>query len=43
VPGGNESGKIRYVLRVVGEGTQPQDGMKKKLDLLQHSFKQLEQ
>jgi len=42
-PGGTAGGKIRYVLRVVGEGTQAQDGMKKKLDLLQHSFKQLEQ
>src|SRR5581483_10537847 len=31
-----------YVLRVVAEGTQSQEPMKSKLDLLQHSFKQLE-
>ncbi len=37
-----EGGKIRYILRVVEEGTQPQDGMKKKLEVLQRSFKQLE-
>jgi serine protease Do len=42
-PGPAEGGKIRYVLRVVGEGTQPQEAMKKKLDMLKRAFKQLEQ
>jgi len=34
--------KVLYGLTVVAEGTQPQEPMKSKLDVLQHSFKQLE-
>jgi hypothetical protein len=34
--------KALYGLRVVAEGAQPQEPMKIKLDMLQHSFKQLE-
>jgi hypothetical protein len=37
-----DGAKIHYALRVVAEGTQPQEAMRQKLDLLQHSFKQLE-
>ena len=35
-------GAILYGLTAVAEGAQAQEPMKKKLDLLQHSFKQLE-
>lgn len=38
-PGG---AKVLYGLTVVAEGAQAQEPMKKKLDVLQHSFKQLE-
>ena len=41
-PGAVGGTKINYALRVELEGTQPQDAMKKKLDVLQRSFKQLE-
>lgn len=41
-PGGPSGVKVVYGLRVVAEGTQPQDAMKQKLDLLQRSVKQLE-
>ncbi len=41
-PGAAGGAKVNYALRVELEGTQPQDAMKKKLDLLEHSFKQLE-
>jgi hypothetical protein len=34
--------KVIYGLTVAAEGTQPQGPMKEKLDLLQHSFKQME-
>ena len=41
-PGEAGIAKINYALRVELEGTQAQDAMKKRLDLLQHSFRQLE-
>jgi serine protease Do len=37
-----DGAKVLYGLRVVAEGTQPQEPMKSKLEMLQHSFKQLE-
>jgi len=37
-----DGAKVLYGLRVVAEGAQPQEPMKSKLDMLQHSFKQLE-
>jgi hypothetical protein len=37
-----DGAKLVYGLTVVGEGTQPQEQMKSKLDVLQHSFKQFE-
>ena len=42
VAGAGDGTKVHYALRVVAEGTQPQEAMKQKLDLLQHSFNQLE-
>jgi serine protease Do len=41
--GAGDAAKIRYGLRVIAEGTQPQEAMSRKLDLLQHAFKVLEQ
>jgi serine protease Do len=41
-PGAAGGTKVNYALRLELEGTQPQDAMKKQLDVLQHSFKQLE-
>jgi serine protease Do len=41
--GAGAAEKIRYGLRVAAEGTQPQDLMSHKLELLQHAFKGLEQ
>ena len=41
-PGAVGGAKINYALRVELEGTQPQEAMKKKLDVLQRSFKQFE-
>jgi hypothetical protein len=38
----SEEANVIYGLKVVAEGAQAQDTMKSKLDLLQHSFKQLE-
>ena len=38
-----DGAKIVYGLRVVADGTQPQQAMQRKLVLLQKSFKQLEQ
>lgn len=38
-----EGAKVHYGLRVAAEGTQPQELMGQKLQLLQQSFKQLEQ
>jgi serine protease Do len=37
-----DGAKVLYGLRVVAEGAQAQEPMKSKLDMLQHSFKQLE-
>lgn len=37
-----DGAKVLYALRVAAEGAQPQEPMKSKLDMLQHSFKQLE-
>jgi serine protease Do len=37
-----DEAKVLYGLRVVAEGTQLQEPMKSKLDILQHSFTQLE-
>lgn len=37
-----DGAKVVYGLTVVAEGTQPQELMKSKLDMLQHSFKPLE-
>ena len=38
-----DAANVIYGLRVVAEGAQAQEPMKSKLDMLQHSFKQLEQ
>jgi serine protease Do len=37
-----DTAKVLYALRVAEEGAQPQEPMKSQLDVLQHSFKQLE-
>jgi serine protease Do len=37
-----DGAKVLYGLRMAAEGAQPQVAMKSKLDLLEHSFKQLE-
>lgn len=37
-----DGAKVLYGLTVVAEGAQPQEPMKSKMDVLQHSFKQLE-
>jgi hypothetical protein len=38
-----ENAKILYGVRVIAEGTQAQDVMARKLDLVQHAVKVLEQ